>query len=303
MTKRNQLWTPAEDAKLRNAIGHMTLQQLSEHLNRSTHSINNRINRLKLRTQEGNRLRTYWTEEEDAVLRKYINKKNITEIARTLGRTKSSVNSRINVLQLERASTAKRWTLDEDDFLIYHYGHKPFSYIARKLNRSEASIESRVARLKLGAAKEATGYFEMGELANALNVDYKTVYEWARKKDLPIEKTYAKRRHLLMIDVAKFWKWADENRSMLNFAKISPGVLLPEPDWLEGERKKDHELLPAHSNTYWTEEQDRILWRMYYGDCMSQRQIAAALKRSTSAVQKRLARIRQNRIQSTAQAV
>lgn len=293
MSKIQKPWTEKEDAFLTEHVGALTLSELSNELNRTIHSINGRIGRLGLRNTEGNRLRSYWTPEEDDYLRKHHNRHGQTEIARVLGRTKNSVKSRIRVLALDRPTQARRWTLDEDDFLLHHYGVKPFAYIARKLNRSEDAIESRLVRLQAGGAVEHTGYLEISQMAAALGVDYKTVYEWSRKQGMPIKKAYSKKRQFLLIDIELFWQWAKDNKQFINFSKIEEGVLLPEPEWVGQQRKEDYHNIPSRTNENWDDEQDAILWRMYYGEGMTQKEIGLALKRSRSSVQKRLGRIRE----------
>ena len=50
-----------------------------------------------------------------------------------------------------------------------------------------------------------------------------------------------------MVDMRKFWEWAEENKKQLNFAKFEKGALGKEPDWVDEKRKLDYKNPTKHS--------------------------------------------------------
>ena len=124
----------------------MTFQRIGEHLNRSKESVNKRIIRLKLRSEE-NCLRKKWTPEQETFLRENINIMNNREIGNHLGKSPSSVATRIKILKLARRETLRRWTKQEDEYLLKYYGFKSLERISRRLQRSIQALESRLNRL------------------------------------------------------------------------------------------------------------------------------------------------------------
>ena len=90
MSKNQKLWTKKEDLFLEEQYGQMTSQRIGEHLNRSKESVNKRIIRLNLRSEE-NCLRKKWTTEQDAFLRENINIMNNREIGNHLVKSPASV--------------------------------------------------------------------------------------------------------------------------------------------------------------------------------------------------------------------
>ena len=82
----------------------MTFQRMGEHLNRSKESVNKRIVRLNLRNEE-NCLHKKWTTEQDTFLKENIDIMNNREIGNHLGKTPSSIATRIKINLKNKKST------------------------------------------------------------------------------------------------------------------------------------------------------------------------------------------------------
>ena len=293
MAKVQKPFTAEEDQFLRDNYGTKTIKQLSEEMGRSTHSLNNRIQRLGLR--ESVRIRNPWTEEEDAYLRQYVNSQSAKDIGAHLGRTSNSVASRIRKLDLRAEPLCRKWTEEDDEYLVRHYGSKKLSSIAKKLGRTTESIERRISRLGLGGVRSHIANFTSYELAETLGVDPTTIYRWAEQQELPHRMIRKESVRIMTIEIDQFWKWASSHKELLNFNRIEKGVLIPEPAWVHEQRKKDYEQRPRHEGRPWTIEEDERLWTLFYQQGLTQREIGKLIGRSENGVQRRLTRIRHQR--------
>ena len=295
MSKNQKLWTKEEDLFLEEQYGQMTFQRMGEYLNRSKESVNKRIIRLNLRSEE-NCLRKKWTTEQDTFLRENINIMNNREIGNHLGKSPASVATRIKILKLARRETLRRWTKQEDEYLLKYYGSKSLENISRRLQRSIPALESRLNRLGVYGVRAYTGSITVYELASFLQIDVHTIYKWIQKKKLPHKITRAKTRKFVGIEVSAFWKWAEQNKKLLNFSKIPTNTLLPEPDWVRKQRKYDYYNRPKYEKKQWNEEEDARLWYMFYEEGRTQQEIGQLIGRSRYGVQRRLNRLRKKKL-------
>lgn len=189
--------------------------------------------------------------------------------------------------------SGRRWTKEEDDFLKERVGNLSFSAIANRLDRTVDAIEVRVRRLGIDNTKLESGKLTANELARALNVDNHTVYRWINEHRLKaVRRVTRQSTKFNLISVDDFWKWAKKNKEKINFYKIAPLSLLPEPDWVEEERKKDYHSIPKRQAAKWTEYEDKRLLEMTKGG-YTQKEIGKALGRSENSVQRRLSRLRE----------
>ncbi|MFL0574644.1 helix-turn-helix domain-containing protein [Priestia megaterium] len=297
MSKNQKLWTKEEDLFLEEQYGQMTLQRIGEQLNRSKESVNKRIMRLNLRSEE-NCLRKKWTTEQDTFLKENIDIMNNREIGNHLDKSPSSVATRIKILKLTRRKTLRRWTEQEDEYLLKYYGSKSLGNISRRLQRSIPALESRLNRLGVYGVRAHTGNITVYELAKCLQIDVHTIYNWIQKKRLPYKITKAKTRKFIGIDVLAFWKWAEHNKELLNFSKIPRNTLIPEPDWVKKQKRYDYSNRPKHENKKWTEEEDARLWYMFYEEGRTQQEIGQLIGRSRHGIQRRLNRLRKRKLTS-----
>ncbi|MCI2256054.1 helix-turn-helix domain-containing protein [Domibacillus sp. PGB-M46] len=183
----------------------------------------------------------------------------------------------------------KRWTEKDLYFLQKRVGNCSLSAIARQLDRSETAVSLKLKRMGLGNTKHATGLLTGSELAKALNVDRKTVYNWVQFYGLEaISRITCCERKFHLIDVHSFWNWAKHNQQKIDFSLIEKHALPPEPDWVEEARNT-----PAGKTiktyTRWTTKEVELLlkWRE---DGWSFDEIGKKLNRSRISVERRYAR-------------
>jgi Sigma-70, region 4 len=189
----------------------------------------------------------------------------------------------------------RRWTTEEDQFLKDHVGIRSFDYMAKKLGRTPYAIERRLEKLGLLNTKLAGGWLSGNQLAEILGVESSVVYRWRDKHNLPLKKKRLRYNKTAQdsyyITVEDFWKWAKDHQDKFNATKVDTDFLIPVPDWFYKKHQEDLKI-PQRTKQYWTTEEDRKVWKLYYEMGMKQKEIAIILNRSQNAVEKRLKRLR-----------
>jgi hypothetical protein len=189
----------------------------------------------------------------------------------------------------------RRWTEEELHFLEDNVGKISLLKIAEKLNRPISGIEIKLKRLGLGNTRLASGKLTANELAKALNIDTHVVTRWLNECGLKgVKRATRISAKFHLISVENFWKWAEQNKERINFYKIEPNILVPEPDWVEEQRKLDYQTIPKRQGAKWTEQEDNRLIEMTNAG-YKQEEIGVALNRSGLSVQRRLSRLREKR--------
>lgn len=189
---------------------------------------------------------------------------------------------------------AKRrfWTKEEDDYVMERAGKASSKTIADNLGRTKVAVDSRMYKLGISDIRATTGMITAYKLSTVLNVDSHTVYLWI--SDFGLKATYKRIRDkgkYYLIDPADFWKWADINRERINFSKIEPKALLPEPDWFEEQCKKDYYDIPRRRRAIWSKQEDSKLIDLFKLN-YSVSAIASDLGRSESAIQRKISKLR-----------
>ncbi len=183
----------------------------------------------------------------------------------------------------------RKWTDKDVYFLEKRVGNCSLSAIASQLNRSETAISLKLKRLGLGNTKNATGFLTSSELAEALNVDRKTVYNWIQFHGLEsTSRITCYKRKFYLIDVHSFWKWAEQNQEKIDFSIIEKHALPPEPDWIDEARQTSTD---KKIKTYkrWTTKEIELLLK-WKKEGLSFKEIAEKLNRSRVSAERRYAR-------------
>lgn len=193
----------------------------------------------------------------------------------------------------------KKYTKEEDSMLEeWVSSNVAYPYMASKLGRTVGSIKRRVERLGIEDRHFMTGTISASELAAILKYDPKTVSDiWIKKQGLPAIKkpiSHTKRQRTPYYIIPEdFWEWAESRKDSIQFSDMERNTLLPEPGWLEEELKKERDANKRRK--FWTPKEDDLLWNMYYDQNMAQKEIAATFSVTTNSVQRRIARIRNER--------
>lgn len=178
-----------------------------------------------------------------------------------------------------------RWSVDEVEYLKNNIGSKPIKIIAKHLGRKPTAVIVKSKRIGVENTKDEYG-ITAGKIASIIQVDRRIVLDWVHKYNLPHQRHITKNtRSFIFINVSDFWGWAENNTHRINFAKIPPNTLIPEPAWVEAMRKKDHHrnLKPTAPRKNWTTiELDKLITLRNKGVIF--KEIAGQLGRTPSSV-------------------
>jgi DNA-directed RNA polymerase specialized sigma subunit len=167
-------------------------------------------------------------------------------------------------------------------------GSQSLSTIAKRLNRSIVALEVKITRLGLSHTKSYTGMITAGELAKALKIDRNSVMQWILNHDLDsYQRITRSKKRFTFIDIDEFWEWADKNRQKIDFSRLEPDALPPEPSWVEDERKLERLVTNYKA---WTKHEERLLMEFYCcGKTMGE--ISAILGRTRESIRKKIKRL------------
>lgn len=185
----------------------------------------------------------------------------------------------------------RRWTNDEITYLEENWGTVSIKAISKKLQRSEVAIISRARKLKLGSFIEAGDLLSLGQLIKALGQS--NCYWWVKKKfidnEIPIIYKTIITKKVAKIGIDDFWKWAEKNKNILNFARFEKGALGKEPYWVDKKRKADLINPSKHnSNRPWTNSDDILLISKVKSCKYTYRDLASEFNRTEAAIKRRL---------------
>ena len=123
----------------------------------------------------------------------------------------------------------REWTEWEVRYLEKKYVGQPVEKTAKKLNRTINSVKRKAAKLDLN---HYTNFLSAKVVAKCFGSDVSVVIRWINKFDLSCKKVICGNQTRYLIENEKFWKWAENNKNIINWGKYERQSLLPEPDWL-----------------------------------------------------------------------
>ena len=107
---------------------------------------------------------------------------------------------------------------------------------------------------------------------------------------LPVKWHVVKKNRFRVIDIDAFWKWAEDNKSILDFSRFEKYGLGAEPDWVDVKRKADYKKLQLHGqhNAAWTKTEDDKLRYLLSKETYTYSDLAAELRHSEGAIKRRI---------------
>ena len=185
----------------------------------------------------------------------------------------------------------KIWTSEEVEFLRESWGNFSIPYICKALGRSKSAIQNKVTRLGLGYHFNNGNLITFNQLITALGLgsSYTLLRDKYSKAGLNIIYKTVNTRRIAKVDLDHFWKWAKDNKNILNFSKFEKGALGKEPTWVEEKRKADR-LNPTKisHNRVWTKEDDNRLISKTKSCRYTYKDLAKELNRTENAIKRRL---------------
>lgn len=185
---------------------------------------------------------------------------------------------------------ARNWTPEEEAWLSDNWGHLTVTGICKKLNRSRNAIMVRVNRLGLPPYFDSGEYVTMHQLVLALGYrasDGYKVKSWIQNRGFPVKNKRHTEKVVRVVYLEDFWKWAEKNRSFLDFSHMEPLALGEEPDWVAQQRKKDAKAFALQRKDPWTPGDDHRLELLLKEHKYGYAELSQMLCRSAGAIQRR----------------
>lgn len=129
----------------------------------------------------------------------------------------------------------RRWTEEEIDFLFENYGKRSLQNLTRNLGRSEASVSSKAATLGL-QLNTAQTWFTVSEFCEVTEISRSTVQYWIKKFGFPARRNKRISKKYVQINPQNFWRWAEKNKQLIQWAEFPRYALGKEPKWVKETR-------------------------------------------------------------------
>ena len=195
-----KIWTEAEIETLKARYPHEPNAPLARALGVTERTLRSKAHRLALskavppgaRARGRNRLAHIWTEEQDALIRRWwpdinarVPGRTAAWLADTLGVSRAAVQFRASVLGLRTQRFKERPWSDDELELLDQWLHLPPPTIRKRLaargfKRTEGAILSMRQR-RFGGLQMATGAYSAHQLAEMMGVDKSVVQRWIHK--------------------------------------------------------------------------------------------------------------------------
>jgi hypothetical protein len=183
------------------------------------------------------------------------------------------------------------WTNEEIEYLKTNWGIKSIPTMSKVLNRSEKAISIKRSKLKLGAFLDNGDYITLNQLIKVVgyNSNRNTRNAWIRR-GLPLTSKKVNNNSFKVIKIDKFWKWAEENQTFLDFSKFIRYSLGKEPQWVEAKRQRDI-INNIHKKKRWTQNEDEKLIFLVKQYKYNYAEIAEIMQRTENSIRSRLNRL------------
>ena len=186
----------------------------------------------------------------------------------------------------------RTWTKEEVEYLKEKWGNVSIPILAKKLNRSVNAVKLKAGRLNLGPMLENGAYVTLNQLAIALTGKNFSSYckkSWIENRGMPVHNKKVIKNTFKIVYLDEFWKWAEKNRSFLDFSKMETLTLGKEPEWVNEQRKKDYTSNALQRKDKWTPYEDDKLRYLLKQQKYGYAEVAEILHRSEGAIQRRCA--------------
>lgn len=183
----------------------------------------------------------------------------------------------------------RTWSEDELSFIQDKWGTVSIPGIAESLGRTVDAVKVKAVKMGLGRHLHSGSEITLNALFNALGKGKS--YSWLSNRwvrcGLPIKYKKSLNRKYRVIDIDKFWKWAEKNKDIIDFSKFEKGMLGAEPEWVSVKRAADIKAA-KFKKTPWTKEEDEQLKALLSTFRYGYKEISEILRRTDGAIIKRV---------------
>lgn len=186
----------------------------------------------------------------------------------------------------------KNWSEEDLEYLQDRWGTISIRAIAKNLDRSLNAVKQKAKRIGLSDASLCYEGITVNQLSYALNISYTILKHWIKVYGFPArKKIFSNTARVWVVTYSDFWKWAEANKQMIDFARVEPNILGEEPAWVTEKRNADllkkMRIKKSHNHP-WTYEEDNILKGMLHAFRYTYPEIAQRVNRSEGAVKRRI---------------
>ena len=146
----------------------------------------------------------------------------------------------------------RSWTKEETEYLKEKWGTVSIPIMSKKLDRTENAIRLKARRLGMNSFLESGEYITLNTLFGVMGIDnggYKKI-SWIRNRNFPVHtKRVSNKKVVRIVKMEEFWKWAEANKSFLDFSNFEKNALGKEPYWVKDKRKEDKEKSRKYKNS------------------------------------------------------
>lgn len=135
----------------------------------------------------------------------------------------------------------KRWNNEDLHYLEKSWGLRPVSVIARRLKRTNHAVRLKAASLKLGRRTEYVDGVSLGLFLKVLLARGCNANKHDYKKYFSVGAPYFSindKRKFYLVNIDKFWEWAEQNPNVYDLSRIEFLSLGKEPSWMHEYRKR-----------------------------------------------------------------
>lgn len=183
------------------------------------------------------------------------------------------------------------WSEDELAYLEKYWGKKSIPVIAKNLNRGENAVREKATSIGLGSHLHYRKEITLNQLVYSLGFRKSQSWQYWKiiKNGCPVIQKASIKRKYRLVDIKKFWVWAEKNKHILSFAKFKKGALGPEPEWVDVKRKADM-LNPTKKShgRQWTKNDDSLLISKLKSNKYTYRKLAQEFNRTESAIKRHI---------------
>ncbi len=151
------------------------------------------------------------------------------------------------------------WTIEDINYLDDNWGKVSIDGIAKGLNRSVNAVLIKAQRRGLGRHLYGDSRVSLHQLIVALGMTDGYFAHRLMKAGCPVEHHRVRKCRFKVIDIEKFWSWAEQNKRMLDFSKFEINALGKEPEWVNDKRTEDVRNFIRPHNSKWTPIEDNML--------------------------------------------
>lgn len=185
---------------------------------------------------------------------------------------------------------ARKWTDEEIEYLEMKWGNVSIDSICKKLKRTKSSVKTKVHRLKLGAFTDNGNYITFYCLTEMLG--YKDGYSRKRLLNDKLPVHYKRiNKKIKVVYLNEFWKWAEENKYILDLSKLERGSLGEEPKWVEEKRKQDNQRKLKYITGKWSKKDDEYLMFLLKQHKYTYEEISEKINRKNENIRKRISEL------------